>query len=214
MDKIYRVFPIDYDQINRALEDFYKDGYFHQQILNKRYKQYLKTGIPDFGMGKELIPLYITVRLLKPKVVIETGVGYGSSTAYILKALNDNNEGILRSIGVPYLFEDQINAKRALLVDEQLKNRWEYIEGYVWDNQKKMHGDLFLHDSDHCAEYMFWELNQAKKCFKYILVHDASNNPAFTRAFQDWRWDILHFKNQMPINARDGSIGVAYVNRT
>ena len=215
INKLHNIYKFDYEDIRVAFNDFYADMHFHQHILNKRLQLYLKTGIPDYGMGKELLPLYIIIRLLKPKQVVETGIGYGSSTAYILKALDDNSRGILTSIGVPYLFEDSIGVKKAVLVSDEFKNRWEYIEGYTWDNLKKFHGDLFLHDSDHCAEYMHWELSQAKKCFKYIIAHDAADNRAFAQVFntEDSRFDILIFNNQMPINAQKGSLGVAYVDR-
>jgi len=45
--------------------------------------------------------LYAICRKLKPHVVIETGVHYGASSAFILQALYDNNFGHLYSIDLP-----------------------------------------------------------------------------------------------------------------
>lgn len=45
--------------------------------------------------------IYVTIRHSKPKIVIETGVGPGSSSAFILKALEDNKNGTLYSIDLP-----------------------------------------------------------------------------------------------------------------
>lgn len=42
------------------------------------------------------------VRILRPTVVIETGVANGISSAFILKALDKNNEGMLYSIDLHY----------------------------------------------------------------------------------------------------------------
>jgi hypothetical protein len=46
--------------------------------------------------------LYALCRLIRPRIVVETGVAAGVSSAFILKALNDNSYGILHSI-------DQLN---------------------------------------------------------------------------------------------------------
>jgi len=45
--------------------------------------------------------IYFVVRHIQPKIVIETGVGPGSSSAFILKALEDNKNGVLYSIDLP-----------------------------------------------------------------------------------------------------------------
>ena len=42
--------------------------------------------------------IYLLVRSLKPETVVETGVCYGASSAYILQALKDNGRGVLYSI--------------------------------------------------------------------------------------------------------------------
>ena len=45
--------------------------------------------------------LYAMIRRQKPRVVVETGVGAGGTTATILKALRDNGAGHLFSIDLP-----------------------------------------------------------------------------------------------------------------
>ncbi|MCR4344580.1 MAG: hypothetical protein NUV44_07425 [Candidatus Scalindua sp.] len=44
-------------------------------------------------MTRELPCLYLLVRLIKPNQVIETGISSGTSSAYILRALKENERG-------------------------------------------------------------------------------------------------------------------------
>src|SRR5260370_29875971 len=46
---------------------------------------------------------YLICRLMKPSVVLETGVGYGVTSAFILKALELNRSGLLHSVDLPPL---------------------------------------------------------------------------------------------------------------
>jgi hypothetical protein len=46
---------------------------------------------------------YCSVRLLKPSVVVETGVSRGVTSAFILQALDVNRKGDLYSIELPHL---------------------------------------------------------------------------------------------------------------
>ena len=50
------------------------------------------------AMGDEADLLYCLVRLIKPAVMVETGVGAGYSTAHILAAMDMNNGGMLYSV--------------------------------------------------------------------------------------------------------------------
>ena len=46
---------------------------------------------------------YLVCRLLEPAVVVETGVAYGVSSAFILRALEKNGRGVLHSVDLPPL---------------------------------------------------------------------------------------------------------------
>src|SRR6266480_7212838 len=54
----------------------------------------------DFSLARLA---YALCRALKPSVVMETGVAYGVSTAFLLKALDVNRNGRLHSIDLPPL---------------------------------------------------------------------------------------------------------------
>jgi hypothetical protein len=49
--------------------------------------------------------LYVLIRALKPKIVLETGVASGVSTLFMLQALNHNTHGTLYSIDLPNVVE-------------------------------------------------------------------------------------------------------------
>jgi predicted O-methyltransferase YrrM len=107
--------------------------------------------------------LYFLVRALKPRTVIETGVCYGVSTAYVLEALNQNGAGKLYSIDLGNGPDEPPND---FFVPRQLKSRWHLIIG---DSKQELPRllqqlgeiDLFHHDSLHTFEHMTWEYETA-----------------------------------------------------
>lgn len=66
---------------------------------------------------------YAITRCLKPDVVLETGVGYGITSAVILRAMEHNDSGELISIDLPPL-SDPYGTHTGLAVPEYLRRRW------------------------------------------------------------------------------------------
>ena len=66
---------------------------------------------------------YALVRHLGPEVVVESGVGYGVTTALVLSALERNRQGHLTSIDLPPLAAAS-GAFTGILVPEELRPRW------------------------------------------------------------------------------------------
>jgi predicted O-methyltransferase YrrM len=123
------------------------------------------------------LSLYTLVRLVKPEIVVETGVASGVSTTAILSALHKNETGRLYSIDLPIsriigkrmrdgrLYDRVYEGKKTgWLVPEYLQSQWELILGDVRDvlepflNQLK-NIDMFFHDDLHTPDHMFWEFN-------------------------------------------------------
>lgn len=100
-------------------------------------------GRPSKSVGPTKDTLYIIVRLLRPKVVVETGVAAGFSTSYTLRALHDNGFGKLVSIDLPTtdrlrrLNEDGILDETHVAFPDQtgfaipshLRDRWTFLVG-------------------------------------------------------------------------------------
>ncbi len=125
----------------------------------------------------EALILYSMIRYVKPEIIIETGVGPGGSSAVILNAIMKNKKGYLYSIDLPgfdaiyypkigklYNIHVPPGYKVGWLVPDYLKKNWTLILGdskeklpELLSNLKKV--DMFLHDSLHTDEHVFFELS-------------------------------------------------------
>lgn len=108
--------------------------------------------------------LYVICRVLQPKIVLETGVASGFSSATILQALEDNAIGQLHSLDLHYRDGVTIPAGRRLgwVIPEQLKHRWHLVLGEsvkLLPRLLKELGpvDVFFHDSRHTYRTMMKE---------------------------------------------------------
>lgn len=113
--------------------------------------------------------LYAVVRALKPRVIVETGVASGLSSAHILRALAANGTGELHSIDLPNVQQGSVlpeGRATGWIVPDSLRRRWHLRLGDTRDLLPELLGtlgriDMFLHDSDHSYENMMFEFEQA-----------------------------------------------------
>jgi len=170
--------------INKNIE---KNDVFRKRDFNSIYQ---------FSTYRNLV--YYLIRSLRPKVVVETGVFHGLTSAWILQALADNNEGKLISIDLPRrdwakYFPDQefgpgAEGEESLPADElpgwiipdHLRDRWElllgpsslYLEKVIATNDVQ----FFIHDSDHSHQVMKYECDLVlDRCPNAMLVIDDSD---------------------------------------
>jgi predicted O-methyltransferase YrrM len=140
------------------------------------------AGLPDF--------CYVICRALKPRVVVETGVGSGVTTSFILKALAANNEGHLWSIDLPPIGAEQFAGS---FVPQHLHSRWTLLRGRSRHLLPKLLADLpapdvFLHDSLHTTRNMAFEFQAAWEKMKaggVLLSDDIHLSKAFARFVND-----------------------------
>ena len=140
------------------------------------------AGLPDF--------CYIICRALKPRVVVETGVGSGVTTSFILQALAANGEGHLWSIDLPPIGAEQFAGS---FVPQPLRSRWTLLRGRSRDLLPGLLGDLpapdvFLHDSLHTTRNMTFEFNAAWQKMNaggVLLSDDIHMSKAFARFTND-----------------------------
>lgn len=162
---------------------------------------FARTGRPldrsNFGMRN--VVLYLAVRAFRPQRLVETGVEYGFSTAYLLQGLADNRSGALVSIDLPttdlrgHLSDGRWDGAHVdamehtgAAIPEGLRDRWTLRLGDSRDllPQALSGGaiDLFFHDSDHAAAAMTreyaaaWEHLTEGGC---LLSDDINLNRAF-----------------------------------
>jgi predicted O-methyltransferase YrrM len=136
---------------------------------------------------------YDLCRTLRPEVVIETGVAYGVTSAYILRALAENNKGLLHSIDLPPLAPD---ARKFVghFVPSELRTRWALHFGSSKKLLPLLLGfaapDLFIHDSLHTYRHMSWEFRTALLALRpggAIIADDIEQNRAFEEALSHQR---------------------------
>ena len=146
--------------------------------------------------------VYVCVRILKPDVMVETGVASGSSSVYILHAMELNRKGFLYSIDLPNVDKGASVPKdkqTGWLVSFELRHRWKLIFGRSQDELpillKELRSiDAFLHDSEHTYENMMFEYETAWPYIKkggLLLSDDIYWNKAFehfARKHNPTRW--------------------------
>jgi predicted O-methyltransferase YrrM len=117
--------------------------------------------------GRSLVgAAYCLVRHLRPERVVETGVGHGVTTRFILEALERNGTGRLWSIDLPPLIERRLRTDVGIAVPDRLRGRWTFIRGSSRQRLRPLLVklgtiDLFVHDSMHTARNLQFELSQA-----------------------------------------------------
>jgi hypothetical protein len=135
----------------------------------------------DFLSG---VLIYILVRHARPEVVVETGVGPGGTTAFILLGLHHNDRGKLYSIDLPgndavvypalgknFNVHVPDGLEPGWLVPTWLRDRWELTLGDSREQlpavlQKVGHVDMFMHDSLHTDEHVTMEFEAVLPCMK------------------------------------------------
>jgi len=129
---------------------------------------------------------YSLTRTLRPALVLETGVCYGVTSAYTLKALRTNGEGLLHSIDLPPLGKNGDDYV-GWLIPQEMRGVWRLHRG----TSKRLLGpllaelgqiDLFVHDSLHTYRNMRNEFALAWPALRpggVLISDDVEGNKAF-----------------------------------
>jgi predicted O-methyltransferase YrrM len=149
--------------------------------------------------------LYAVLREARPEVVVETGVANGFSTAFSLLALNVNGAGQLHSVDLPRevgrdygpgtFYEGEGRAgippgsEPGWLIPQELKERWTLILGRSQEELPLLLDrlgtvDIFMHDSEHSFECMWFEFNAAWPALTpggVLVSDDVNSTEAFGR---------------------------------
>lgn len=179
----------------------------------------LTTPIGQMGGTQEL--LYPLVRFLRPKAIVETGVYRGLSTAFMLAAVADNGMGKVYSVDLPsasYYNPGTKEYDRTVLrghetpgfaIPVELKDNWTLVVGPskqvlppLLDKLGQI--DLFVHDSEHTYDCMWWEFTEAFAHIKpggVLASDDVEKNSAFR--------DFVAAKGLAWSTTREGRLGIA-----
>jgi len=118
----------------------------------------------DAGLARAI---WCLVRHTRPKKVVETGVGHGVTSRFILEALRLNGEGALWSIDLPPTDRD-LRSRVGLAVGAGHETRWTLIPGSSRRRLPKLLSnlgeiDLFVHDSLHTVRNVSFEMDRGWK---------------------------------------------------
>ena len=184
-----------------------------EQTLNS-LPDFLTSDNPESGLtikwssSIELASItYAVVKLLKPDVVVETGVGAGFSSWTILHAMNENNRGQLFSIDLPTP-NTELLPMVGYLVPKKLQDRWDLRTGPSQRLLPKIleenpNIDIFQHDSRHSYSNQIREYVTAWPHITSngILISDDINNDALHDACRQWKKEpmIIEQRKHSPI---------------
>lgn len=156
--------------------------------------------------AQEAVDLYALLRKVRPKVMVETGVCNGFSSAFILAALERNGDGALHSIDLPEVagaeyqegafWEGKLGAvippgeQPGWIIPDRLRARWSLTLGKSQERLPPLLAelgtiDVFMHDSEHSMECMSFEFGTAYPALRpggLLIADDFTWN----RAFEDF----------------------------
>ena len=154
---------------------------------------------------------YLACRLLEPAVVVETGVAYGVSSAFILRALEENGRGVLHSVDLPPL-RPQYEKFWGIAVDGSPKDRWRLHRGSSRRVLPRLLEevdtvDIFVHDSLHTYRNMRREFELVWPRLRaggVILADDVERNRAFgeLRSRNPALWRLVRDRERRPLHGR------------
>jgi hypothetical protein len=197
------------EEISRYTHEIESDRQF-LRLIRQRLREYtayypLPTDFMTDDRGGSLffhsVSLYVFARLARPHMIVETGGTPGKSSAFLLRALQQNGVGELCTIDLPpqeYSLDEPTNSSEfhgrapvgvgaAWLVPDSLRNRHSLIIGdtrVVLPHILAKLGqiDLFIHDSDHSYDHMRWELETARPYVRnggFLWSDDIGTNTAW-----------------------------------
>lgn len=186
------------DKSEVLIESFLNSIHSRGVVDQIDYEMQKNLPIPKFQVGtirnleyfnewnSILESIYIIVRLLKPNLVVETGVGViGMSSTYLLAALEDNNYGHLYSIDpdkIYSLYGYHVGSG----IPEDLRKRHTLVNDYSQNSLEPLlkrigQIDVFLHDGDHRFKTKLFEYETAYKYLKSggVIMSDDTWDSAF-----------------------------------
>jgi hypothetical protein len=129
---------------------------------------------------------WCSIRHLRPRRVVETGVARGVTTRVMLEALTANGDGHLWSVDLPHPFAPEIHDQTGAAIPGGSHERWTYVRGSSRMRLRALLSnlgeiDIFVHDSLHTTRNMRFEMRLAfpTLCPGGIMLIDDVYNQSF-----------------------------------
>jgi hypothetical protein len=174
------------------------------EVLNSLTGLGVKVGPESFGTWNDgdvglTRAIYCLTRHLRPLNVVETGVGHGVTSRFILEALARNGFGHLWSIDLPPE-SPKLEREVGIAVGSRFPDSWTLVKGSSRRRLPKLLNqlrqvDLFIHDSLHSERNVLFELHQVLPALSeggVLVVDDIDANYGF-HTFTRTRPDLQSF---------------------
>jgi predicted O-methyltransferase YrrM len=168
--------------------------------------------VPRWAVDSVMARLcYLACRLIKPETIVETGVAYGASSAFILRAMEENDRGTLYSVDLPPL-RREYERFWGIAVPDALKGRWKLHRGSsarilprLFEEIRAL--DVFVHDSLHTHKNMRREFDTVWPHLRnggLLLADDVERNSAFNELRQKSPalWRVVKDREEAPLHGR------------
>lgn len=202
----------DYSIILKYMNEVETDTVLKETILTAIKNSSLKKiADTEVRYGKRL-GWYAFARVIKPKIIIETGIDKGLGSIIMCSALIRNKEegyngkyyGTDINPEAGYLLSGKYREVGEILFGDSIKSLSEFTENI----------DLFISDSDHSAEYEYQEYLTIKKLMteKTIILGDNSHITDKLAIFSnETNRNFLYF-NEEPLNHwyPGGGMGISF----
>jgi hypothetical protein len=166
---------VDRTVILNYIEEAESDTFLKETIItaikNSSFNSFADL---DVKFGRRL-GWYAFARVIKPKVIIETGIDKGLGSILLCAALLRNREE-----GFPgKYYGTDINPAAGYILSGKYKETGEILYGDSIESLKKLAGEieLFINDSDHSTDYEYQEYQTIKSLInpKTIILGDNSH---------------------------------------
>ncbi len=202
-------------------------NYFAELLNNKDLFNHLNDSLQNFpnslrnfaNYGSEIsfaygrrLGWYAIVRIIKPKIIIETGVDLGIGSCVLSSALLMNkNEGFEgKYIGT------EINLQAGKLYQKPYNSVGKIIYGDSIETLKKLDEkiDLFINDSDHSSEYEYNEYLSIKEKLSehnFILGDNSHVTDCLPKFSKKFNRNFIFFKEKPKNHWYPGAgIGISF----
>jgi len=169
-----------WDSVARFAAEIRTDNFMAEMI--RRRNAFGSEGV----MGAlDCATLYALTRWHRPAVIVESGGFIGMSSAFILKALVDEELTTAKLYSIEWsedceqgaLIPDELRFASGAFVPLRGK-----VEDFVRSDELPSSIDMFLHDSSHSYRHMLWEFGQFWPRLRdggLLVSHDVHMNAAF-----------------------------------
>jgi len=193
--------------------NLWKESLEYASVLGSEAEIKLRHLDVELGGGGFVELVYFLTRLLRPTIIVETGVAAGFTTQVILEALSRNGSGYLYSSDFPYFRLRDPEKYIGVLVDDSLKSRWELLTRGDRENLKNItehidHIDIFHYDSDKSYRGRAIALDIVKNYLKpgSVLIMDDIDDNLYFRDF------VYHLKCKYYVfPCKQKYVGLAFI---